>query len=297
MALTFMERGENLKIQKAIEEKEIKTWRTNRIGPSMLGNQCDRYIWYKWRWVKQFPITPRQQRLFGRGNQEEPIVYAELEEAGVKILSKQTKITFAFGYGAGKDDGNIINVPDAPKTVHILEIKTSNDKNFQKIKKSGVKIAKKDHYLQFHIYMVLEDIHRTLYICTNKNDDERHYERIKDDGKTGQLAILRAEHIVRSMMPPLRCNDDQEKFPCSWTVRATGEKGGCEFRGICFQNDPVEQNCRTCKSVNLLGDGVWSCGKKKDKILSHPATKKQRKKGKESDQIRGCKKWEINPGL
>lgn len=294
MAFKFLER-EKLRIEKALEERSIKTSRSNRIGAGTLAGPCDRQIWLKWRWVQQNYITPRIKRLFGRGQQEEPIVYAELEDIGVELISAQTFMEFCHGYGGGMDDGQIIGVPDAPKTTHVLEIKTANDKNFQKIKQSGVKIAKKDHYTQFQIYMDLLKLTRTLYVCTNKNDDERHYQRVNFDGVTSKNAQKRCEKIVMSQGPPQK--QDPKRFPCHWVVRATKKPGYCEFFQQCYNGKPVDQNCRTCAHVNLLGKGLWGCGQRGDKVLKHPLSRKKRAKGKLSPQEKGCKLWQINPGL
>lgn len=288
MSLTYMDR-EKLKIEELLEGGHIPTNRTNRIGASDLAGPCDRKIWYKWRWVQQNYITPRLVRLFSRGSQEEPIVYAELKAKGIKIHSTQDFLTFAYGYGGGMHDGIISNIPDAPKTPHILEIKTMNLKNFMKLKASrlGCKSAKKEHYVQFQLYMELWKLTRTLYIVTCKDDDQRYYERLRADNTTAAAAMLRAENLVKSLVPPPRYSDTMAGWPCQW----------CDFKLVCFQGKPVEQNCRTCQHINLLGDGKWGCGLRNDKILVHPISRKKRAKGKLSPQEKGCKKWQINPGL
>lgn len=284
--LSYLDRGK-LKIEELLENRSIPTHHQNRIGASALGGPCDRQIWYKWRWVQQNFITPRIKRLFNRGSQEEPIVYEELEEVGVVIHSTQDFKHFCHGYGGLMHDGIISNVPDAPKAMHILEIKTGNQKNFDKVKRNGVQKAKPEHYLQIQMYMRHWEIDRGLYIFSNKQDDQRHYERVRLDKEISIKAEKRCEKIVLSETPPQRAGETMDKWPCMW----------CDYKLVCFKGKPVAKNCRTCKHVNLIGDGQWGCGLRDDKVLKHPASKKKRAKGKLSAQEKGCDLWEINPGL
>jgi len=197
-----------------------------------------------------------------------------MEDDGVKIIESQGHKTFCNGFCGGMHDGIIENVPDAPKTPHLLEIKTSNRKYFIPRKKNGVRNAKPDHYLQMQIYMHLWKLKRALYICTCKDDDSRHYERIEYDPTAAKLAITRAENIVKSETPPPRVANTPDDWPCL----------NCDFKSICHMGDKINKTCRSCKHLDLHDGGVWHCSKKgKDR------DKKQQEKG--------CKKWKRIQGL
>lgn len=268
--LQWMER--NLLIQDAIENQQIKGGPSNRIGASSLGDYCKRQIWYKWRNVKQSFLAPRMKRLFARGSQEEKVVYKDLEAVGVQILEKQGFIEFCHGYAAGMHDGIILGVHDAPKTKHLLEIKTGNQKAYNALKSKGLVEGKPEHYMQMQIYMKLFKLTRGLYIFTHKDTDNRHYERVRYSPQVAEEGEAIAEMVVFSEGPPARVHDNPDKFPCAW----------CSFVEVCHFGKPPQVNCRTCQHVNLLGEGKWGCGIRDDKELDF------------KKQCKGCKKWKIN---
>ena len=264
-----------LLVEKLIEDKLNHRAHGNRIGASALAAPCDRQIWYQWRWVKQPEgISAQLKRLFNRGNQEEPVVYAELEEAGVIIIATQEHMTFINGFCGGIHDGIITKVPDAPKTDHLLEIKTANQKNFDLIRRNKVRKAKPDHFTQMQVYMHLWKLKRALYVCTNKNTDERYYERVPYDKNAAAQAMARAAKIVTSESPPPRVANTLDDWPCKW----------CAFKEICHHGAKIKKTCRSCEHMDLHDDGVWHCSKK---------GKDRSKKAQE----KGCKQWLRLPGL
>lgn len=268
--------AKKLRIQEKIEDQHIPGRPSNRIGASSLGDMCKRHTWLKWRNVKQSHLPPRMKRLFGRGHQEEQIVYQDLKAVGVQILTKQDFITFCHGYAAGMHDGIIIGVHDAPKTKHLLEIKTGNQKAYNSLLRHGLVKGKPEHYVQMQVYMKLFKLTRGLYIFTHKDTDHRHYERIRFNPVVAKKAEEECEMIVFSQGPPAKIHPEGDKFPCH------AGSYYCTFWDICHDGADVLDGCRTCQHVNLLGEGKWGCGIRKDKELK---LKKQQK---------GCKKWQRN---
>src|ERR1035438_77265 len=43
----------------------------SHLGASVIGHDCDRYIWFEFRWMKRQVFDGRMQRLFQRGHWEE----------------------------------------------------------------------------------------------------------------------------------------------------------------------------------------------------------------------------------
>ena len=160
-----------------------------RIGVSTVGRPCRREIWYGWRWYirpddKQVPA--RMQRLFNRGHFEEYFVVAMLELIGCKVFYKHDNLACGFeeqpfnGHIFGFADALIMNVPGFDKdTPVVVEIKTHNDKNFTKLTKNTVAIAKREHYIQTMLYMYAQGVSDGLYFAVNKNNDEIYLEHIK----------------------------------------------------------------------------------------------------------------------
>lgn len=263
-ALTFVK----LKVEQAIENRTIIQDFREHLGASVIGHQCRRKIWYGFFWVKRIEVEPRMLRLWNRGHREEPIVIQDLKEIGVTVLSTQEQKKFCYGHGGGSNDGILIGIPDAPKTPHILEVKTSNTKGFTNMKLKGVEKANPTHYAQMQVYMHIFKKKRALYIMVCKETDERYYERVKYNKKEALALLKKAEDIVRSELPPNRINEDEKYYLCNW----------CDYSDICHRGALPLRNCRTCINSILEDEGIWKCGL-------------NRKKLKYKKQLKGCSKW------
>ena len=85
-----------LKIEKIIESQKFVSDPREYLGASQIGNPCSRALWYSFRFAtKPEPHTAREERLFNRGNIEEPVIEADLKRAGAKQVSSQQKTSFA----------------------------------------------------------------------------------------------------------------------------------------------------------------------------------------------------------
>ena len=127
--------------------------RSRRLGMASLGDSCFRSMWFKFRWVRQGSLGRRINRIFSFGNACEDIAIKDLTEIGITITDQQLGVDGWGGHIYGKIDGIAHNVPEAPATPHLLEVKSMNDRNFQKLKKLGVVEAQPKHYVQMQMYM------------------------------------------------------------------------------------------------------------------------------------------------
>ena len=137
------------------------------------------------------------------------------------------------------------------KTEHQLEIKTANDKRFKAFVKLGIRGADLSYYCQVQRYMRKTGLRRTLFIVTNKNDEQRYYERIKYDPPIADALFEKEVDIISVSSPP------KDKFAPTWYACKW-----CKARDICHGNDVPEVNCRTCTHSDLYNDGRWTCTKK-----------------------------------
>ena len=241
-----------LKTEQLIEDKKVESELRPYLGLSSIADKCARKLWYAFRLCADEEITPRQKRLFSRGDREEPIVLKDLESIGVVVLSTQDTYISGNGHIKGHSDGRLINVPDAPKTEHLSEIKTANDKNFKKIKKEGLQKFSPTYWGQIHTYMHLGKLTRCLYIVVNKNDDSRYYQRFNVDHELAKDLLSRGFDIISTETPPPKMPCASATwFECKW----------CKFYGVCFQNEEVKKTCRSCKSCDICDDGKWECSK------------------------------------
>jgi CRISPR/Cas system-associated exonuclease Cas4 (RecB family) len=187
---------------------------------------------------------------------------------------KQKEATFSNGHGGASCDGIIYNLPDAPKTPHLLEVKTSNTKKFENLRLNKVKKAFPVHYIQMQIYMHLFKLRRALYISVCKENDQRHYERVNYEKDVAINYIERATNIISSERAPERISNDETFFICRW----------CDYSDICHKGFNPTLNCRTCDNVGMRDNGVWVCELKGSAIN----LKRQKK---------GCKNYQLSKGF
>ena len=237
------------------------------LGMSQLGHSCERFLWYSFRWCYSDDVSARMFRLFNRGHREEPAIISLLNRVGIHIYDEQGEVVAVHGHVKGHYEGILSGVIEAPKTPHLAEFKTMNDKAFKDITKQGVKLSKPQHYAQMQMYMRKIPLTRALYVAVNKNDDSLYIERVYADDTVANSLFERAESIVLSEEPPEK-RYKKTWYECKW----------CSASGICHNGKEVESNCRTCISCDLMPIGKWECS-----LHEIPLTTSQ--------QRVGCKKY------
>lgn len=224
------------------------------ISVGEIGNPCDRALWYNFRWASHpEAITGRTLSIFRTGDRWEEVLVADLERIGVEVWGQQDRIRLAAGHIRGKCDGKAMGVPEAPKTEHLCEFKSSNDKGFKEIVKKGCKAAKPLHYGQVQIGMHAFGLTRALYLVVNKNDDARYAERIKYDADYCIRTIARAERIINAHEPPPRISEDPDWHECLF----------CRHHSVCHEVAFPRVTCRSCihATPEMSGDAHWSCAR------------------------------------
>ena len=175
--------------------------RREHLGASVIGRECDREIWYGFRWAKTGAFDGRMLRLFDRGKREEIVVLFELASCGIKIRNEdgvQERFSDHGGHFCGSPDA--IGVKDG--RAFVVEIKTANDKSWNDLHKNGVAESKPEHFCQMQVYMGEMKIPKALYISVNKNTDEIHAEWVEFDKDAYNALRQRARELIFSAMPP-----------------------------------------------------------------------------------------------
>lgn len=251
------------------------------VAMSQAVNACDRAIWYAFRWAapQETPNGPRQRR-FRTGLQYERWLLDDLRAAGVMVqeidenTGKQVSVALADGHLRGKVDGIATGVPEAPKTVHVVECKSMKAADFRGVMKHGVQKHKPDHWMQMQLYMHGLGLTRALYICANKDTDEIHTERVEFDVSAALATEARIERIVAAPAPPHPASDDPTSFTCRF----------CTANEICHSGKWARFNCRTCIHSTPAPGGSWRC-EKHDMALSYKVAQE------------GCQYHRFIPGL
>jgi hypothetical protein len=244
-----------------------------RLSASSLGNLCDRALWYDFRWV-QFAETfdGRKLSIFETGEVWEERLVAFLRNAGMEVdaldpeTGEQHRVVFAAGHASGRTDGKVRGVPEAPKTEHVLECKSHNNRSFGEVKRKGVREGKPAHYAQMQTYMHHQGLSRALYVAVNKNDDDLYIERVEYDATTALNLVAKAERISRAEVAPAKLHEDPEA-KAAWQCRF------CRHRPVCHDGAFARRTCRSClhSTAEMDGDGRWSCARHKIESLSHEA--------------------------
>lgn len=218
------------------------------LGMSELGHPCNRYLWYRFRWCFFDKVSARMERLFDRGKREEAVVIENLRRIGYTVEGEQDEFVHAFGHCKGHWDGKVLGVIEAPKSWHVLEIKTMNDKYFKQLTKSNVKVAKPIYYGQSQLYMRKSGLKRTLFIAVNKNDDSTYVERIRIDEAYADDLLHKALEIILAPIPPIKVYKPTW-YECKW----------CPAAQVCHYNANPPVTCRTCVASNPDNKGQWLC--------------------------------------
>lgn len=233
-----------------------------RIGPSALDTDCDRKVWYGFRWVKYQERDARMRRLLDHGKATEPRFEEWLRGAGCTLWTidpdapperknKQFRVTAVSGHVAGFLDG-IVLLPEKYNYPYpmVAEFKTSGTgAGFNKVVEKGVEIGKPSHAHQAGYYGWKKNFRYSVYMCLNKNDDSMHVEIIENDFNAAVMDELRMSTIIQSAMPPARVTENATDFRCKM----------CHFVAICHTGADYETNCRSCKYGEPIEGGEWRC--------------------------------------
>ena len=285
-------------IYEAYEEDQESGFRYH-LGASLIGVECKRSLWYSFRWATISQFKGRMLRLFQTGHLAEARFVADLRRIGVTVHDheyidpdkyaedydkpvKQIGVRDEFGHFGGSLDGMAVGFIEAPKTWHVCEFKTHNEKSFAKLKIEGVLKSKPRHYAQMQVYMHLIGATRSFYMAVNKNNDELYRERIEYDVDYAMRLIAKASEVVTSPTPPKKISNDPSWSGCK------GLGGGayrCDHYDVCHGGAVPDRHCRSCLHSTPIEGGLWHCGLRDDWQLSR------------EDQEKGCDKHLYIPGL
>jgi hypothetical protein len=232
------------------------------LGASLIGSSCERAIWYTFRWASRPAFAGRLLRLFQTGNLAESRLVADLRAVGVEVhdvdpdTKRQWKLRDETGHFGGSMDGVALGIREAPKTWHVLEFKTANQKSFDDLQKHGVLKSKPRHLDQMQVYMHLAGLERAFYLVVNKNDDNLYSERIHYDIEHALRLVAKAKRIVFAPVPPERISADPAWYECRM----------CDHHAVCHSGKIPEGHCRSCLHSSPVDGGKWLCDLKKEEI-------------------------------
>ena len=240
----------------------------SHLGASQIGRECDRELFYGWRWAGLKKIPARLGRLFNRGHLEEGRFLALLEMIGVVFHVQpdggQERISAHGGHFGSALDGVAYNVPGMEGEWVLTEFKTSSTKQFCALVAAGSVLAgKPEHYAQIQSCMARRGIYKCLYMIVNKNDDDLYCETIDYNPSYADHVLGRAGRIIFATTAPPKLSEDPSHFKCKM----------CDRSDVCHYKAPVLRNCRTCQHSVADPGGTWGCALR-NVVLDKEAQKK-----------------------
>lgn len=241
-------------IDAALERDQDDEYRTH-LGASIIGRECARDVWYKFRWAIRERHNAKLLRLFDRGRLEEARFTGWLRAAGIRVeevdpdTGKQWRVGWASGHAGGSLDAKVYGLPEFADSWGVGEYKTHNRKSFDKLAKEGVAGAKWEHYVQMQIYMHFNGFAFALYLAVCKDDDDLYSEIVTYNETCALEYIDRAERIIAADVPPPRISPTPAWFKCRI----------CSHKAICHEGVPLARNCRTCVWSQPTADATWTC--------------------------------------
>lgn len=222
--------------------------RSTTLRCSGIGEPCDRRLWYAFRWAgAPEKHEGRVLRIFDNGHSREARLIEFLRAAGITVHDRdpqtgnQFRVVLAGGFLTGSCDGVAENVPEAPKTPHLLEIKTMKESRYRAWRRKGVKDSDPKYWAQMQCYMNGLNLTRALFLVENQDTREIEIERVEYDPVAASQIEARAERIAKSQHAPPRISDDPDWFQCRF----------CPEREICHGNASSLRNCRTCIAAEI----------------------------------------------
>ena len=233
-------------------------FRRNHLGASLIGEECERKLWYGFRWCSDPCFSGRMLRLFNTGFREESRIIKELRRIGIKVWDRDPDSGEQLHYTdpdcphfSGSLDGIGKGFDEAPVTPHEIEIKSSGSKAFSKVKHEGVQKAKPLHYSQIQTYCRWAELDRAFYFVVNKDTDEIYSERVYYDKAFAERLADKAKRVVYSDVPLERISKNAGNFQCKF----------CPYVGPCHEKELCLISCRTCAFVTPEENGTWTCGR------------------------------------
>lgn len=223
------------------------------LGWSEIGEECARRVWLGWRWAAFEQIDGRIARLFDTGTREELRVLDELRALGLTVWAtgadgKQFEVVSQRGHLKGHLDAVVLGLPEAPKTPHLIDVKTINAKRMAELQKKGMRATYPKYWAQAHGYMGHAQLERAAFIFVCKDNDTIHVERFEFDATAFQRYEERAKFLIETPDSPERIGD-AECLSCKF----------CHFASQCHSTAAPLPNCRTCAHSTPVDGGKWRC--------------------------------------
>lgn len=222
-----------------MHENSQKPPRPFGINDSWLVHDCHRKAWYKAQRAKATAIDNYSQlRRIGNTNKEIKRnikidlfgigLYVKHQGREVVAADPETGLMFS-GWIDGVIDGGleVFNMGSKPHLLSIFSCggKNEKDKRFTALQENGFESWYLEYQVRAHVQAHLLKLTRIIVIVENRNDSQRHYERIRVDRSLAKSTLDQAFMLTKMPCPP-----ERRKCPrMDWW-----EAKSCKYYKECF---------------------------------------------------------------
>ena len=254
--------------------KKNNYWKRKHFGPSQVACGCSRLAFLEFRkgkdennvdkTVDEEQTFRRRIRIGERGDLEEVRIAKELRKIeGIEVLySKKARDYghFEEGHFQGTLDILTRGWEDQDKNIKKedwinTECKTFKNTRFNEWVKKGLFLSDQAYFAQAQVYMNKKNIKYTVIIGVNKDTEQIHVEIIAYNPMFANQYIDNADKIIFGKCPAINFTN-----PNAISNNGMGCKI-CKYRTICWEQQPLDKNCRTCEFIKPMQDGTWFCTK------------------------------------
>jgi hypothetical protein len=273
----------------------------HHLGASLIGRECERDIWYSFRWAQRATFPPRILRLFERGHLEEFRFVKNLRAAGVIVQEYSQRLVYdpvTSLYDALDWDDIAGDDPALSDVTGDVLHHRAAAKQLVECKQWRVK-GIKGHFggsLDGIAYNLPEYNPHDKFLLEFKTHNTKSFIHLDSNG----VKIAKPEHYsqmqiymhLKDLPAAVYCavnkNDDAFHFEAVERVDSVAEKllakaeriifspkpptrlsnspawfacKFCNHNKICHFAEPMAKNCRTCEYSEPVEDGQWSCKK------------------------------------
>jgi len=246
-----------------ILETKAETFR-HYLGMSEIGDECVRKLFYNYRYASEKELKIEMINAANDGHYQEFLMSELLKKIpDVTLITidqdtkKQIEFTTLLGHLSGHVDGMILGIAEAPKTWHVWEHKSVNEKKFNELielrnknEKNALKEWDYIYYIQAQSYMHFAHVERHFLTVSTPGGRARISIRTEYAGqKFMENIIEKAKSVIFDNLLPSRLSDNREFYKCKW----------CQHQAVCHDNKFPLIHCKTCKNIKPIDGGKFYC--------------------------------------
>ena len=204
------------------------------LGASQIGHVCERAVWYSLNGYAPKQKTWKSVLAIEDGYATEELTISRLSKVeGIEVHSRQAGFSDMEGRFKGHIDGIICGLLQAPKTPHLLEIKSCNEAKFKNLIKAKEEKGEKDalehwdilYYAQAQVYMLKIGLDRHYLVCSLPGGRDFISVRTELNTERANSYLKKAHRIINATFAPERIGVNRDFFKCRF----------CDFAGECWK--------------------------------------------------------------